>query len=120
MYKPITKMLTAKLAPNQLKSASKVYRNPVRISLEPESGPRRNWRENFAGTGCKTSVGTKAETGDWIQAGSGVEDDQNVTVHQDGIAVGDDLFVASPYHHQERVRTGRIVLDTLARPTAVL
>lgn len=108
MYKPITKMLTAKLAPNQLKSASKVYRNPVRISLELEPGSRRNWRENFAGTG------------DWIRAGSGVEDDQNVTVHKDSIAVGDDLFVASPYHHQERVRTGRIVLDTLARPTAVL
>lgn len=62
MYKPITKMLTAKLAPNQLKSASKVYRNPVRISLEPEPGPRRNWRENIAGTGAWTKAELEGES----------------------------------------------------------
>ena len=54
-------MLTAKLAPNQLKSASKVNRNPARISLEPESGPRRNWRENFAGTGAWTKAELEGE-----------------------------------------------------------
>ena len=54
-------MLTAKLAQNQLKSASKVNRNPARISLEPESGPRRNWRENFAGTGAWTKAELEGE-----------------------------------------------------------